>query len=279
MTVIIAAHGPDFVVLATDTRGTYTYRDGAKVAVDDALKTTQVGPRIAVMIAGDGDYGGNLLEIFLRIYGASHTDVREAAEHLAEICRKDAASVNKYLDRPAFAADLAFIVTGLDLASGSPVPKTFRLVGETNYQLELAPNGRCIDGKTSIPMFVFLKAYKPDMDVVELSTLVALAISETHTVDKDVGRAIHMALIRGDGIKHYTDSEIEDLTASANLSIVLSSQDEPAQEKDEATGGEGGTNEASEEPHPDLPAHVAPVSKPEKPADPEPISTTGHTDL
>ncbi|MCI4347567.1 MAG: hypothetical protein L3J97_02980, partial [Thermoplasmata archaeon] len=84
------------------------------------------------------------------------------------------------------------------------------ITSETGYKLELPQIGYSIDGKSSIPRFIFAKAYRADMHVDDLSTLVAQTIAETNRVDNDVGPTVKIVVIDRSGQRELDRLEVEE---------------------------------------------------------------------
>lgn len=227
MTVIICAHGRDFVVVGADTRGTDTFESGARVELNIMEKMFKAGKHITVLVSGDGDYAGNLIELLHKHHGKDHAEVRDAAENLAAVARDDLEKLGRLPLYQGVDSGVGFIVCGLEFPSGGiPRPKSFQLTTEGSYRLGLTQVGYAIDGKSPIPKFIFAKAYRPDMSVENLTTLVALAISETRATDSDVGGRIRIAVIDRSGYHELSREEVEEKTREAALEVRLTTTGE-----------------------------------------------------
>lgn len=218
MTLIVSAHGQDFVVLGSDTRGTDQWRDGSRVEVNVVQKVWPAGKYVRVLLCGDGDYAFNLYDIFRTRHGVNHADVRGAASHLAEVGREDAKLLRGVPGAFGEGSGVGFIVTGLDFQKGTATPVSFRITSDTGFKLELMQLGYCIDGKSHIPKYLFAKHYHPPMILDDLSRLVAHAVFEVGSVDSDVGGTVEVAVIDRSGVRTLTEKAVKDMIASPIVS-------------------------------------------------------------
>jgi 20S proteasome alpha/beta subunit len=224
MTIILTVHGKDFVILGSDSRGTDQLEDGSRVESNVVQKVWPAGEYIRVLLCGEGDYAYNLYDIFQARYGTSHVDVRDAANHLAEVAREDARQLKGVPGAFEYGSGIGFIVTGLNFEREQVRPMSFSMSSDDGYKLHLTQLGYCIDGKSPIPRYILVKHYDRQKIEDDLSRLAAHAICEVGSVDSDVGGNVRIAIIERAGYRDYTDKAVNIM-----LSEPIEKQPEPQQ--------------------------------------------------
>ena len=201
MTLIIAAHGKDFVVLGADSRGT-NEGTGGMVQTSTAIKMHPVGRLAVVLICGQAGPASNLVDLLSKTAPKKPEGVRAVATRLARLARREATELKTVPTHPSYFPDFAFIVTGLDRApKGILRPKTFALRSETGFRLELSQGGREMDGQPLIPEYLFEKQFREEMPLEELCGLVAQAMFDTARINAYVGGRLRMGIVDKDGFR------------------------------------------------------------------------------
>jgi 20S proteasome alpha/beta subunit len=195
MTVIISAHGADFLVVGADSRGT-ARGGGARVEVNTVVKILYVGTHSAVLMCGEAGPAANLIDLLREKVGTAALNTRQLATILSRIGQNEALGLRDIPTRQGYFSDIGFIVAGLDRpTSKRPQPKSFAIDSGTGYRLELATGGFLIDGKSLIPRYLFSRHYSEDLSLDELECLVVGALHETMSVDGDVGGRMRIGVI------------------------------------------------------------------------------------
>lgn len=201
MTLIIAAHGKDFVVLGADSRGTNEGAAGM-VQTSTAIKMHPVGKLAVVLICGEAGPASNLVDLLSRGAPRRPEGVRSVATRLAKLARKEAIELRPVPTHRDYFPNFAFIVTGLDRASnGNLRPETFALRSETGFRLELSQGGREMDGQPLIPEYLFEKQFREGMPLEDLCGLVAQALFDTARINAYVGGRLRMGIVDKRGFR------------------------------------------------------------------------------
>ena len=209
MTLVIAAHGTNFVILGADSRGTIgTEEQGLIIGLDDRSKLIEVAPHVGFLMFGFGDVGEMLLQGFRASLG-SLDGVSLVAENFRVHCRE---KWNEWLTgvRPEYFPRFGFLISGLDpnQAGEFVVPRTYSLLSESGF----VPGFHRKFISMGCPMlanYILNKRYREDLTVETLAPLVAYAISETASVDRRVGGPIKIAIIRSSGYQLIPEETVE----------------------------------------------------------------------
>jgi 20S proteasome alpha/beta subunit len=198
MTLVISAHGRNFVILGADSRGTIgTEEESLIIGMDDQSKITQVTPHVGFLIFGLGNVADMLLVEFDR---GDLDGVSLVKERFRAHCRR---KWNEWLQgvRPESLPAFGFLITGLDPNQGEYVnPNTYSLFSESGFVPGYHRKFVCM-GCPMLANYILNKRYREDMTIETLSPLVAYAISETASVDRRVGGHIKIAIIDGSGYR------------------------------------------------------------------------------
>ncbi|MCI4357956.1 MAG: hypothetical protein L3J95_01730 [Thermoplasmata archaeon] len=209
MTLIIAAHGKDCIVVGADSRGT-SEQGGTRVETNTIVKLFPVGRHAVVLICGDSGPATNLVDLLVEARVKESTGVRGVATHLARIARQEARDLKDVPTHPRYFPNFAFIVAGLErINRGGLKPRSFALRSETGFRLELTQGGREMDGKPMIPLYIFAKDFKDNMNFDELCTLVARALHNTSRIDGDVGGRLRVGVVSTTGFRELTRDDVE----------------------------------------------------------------------
>jgi len=209
MTLVIAAHGTNFVILGADSRGTIgTEEQGLIIGLDDRSKLIGVAPHVGFLLFGLGDVGEMLLHGFRTSHG-NLDGVSLVAENFRAHCRQ---TWNEWLTgvQPEYFPRFGFLISGLDPdeAGRFVVPRTYSLLSESGFvpgfHRKFVPMG-C----TMLANYILNKRYREDLTLEALGPLVAYAISETASVDRRVGGPIKIAIIDSSGYRLISEERVE----------------------------------------------------------------------
>jgi len=198
MTLVVVAPSGNFLVLGADSRGTVQDSGGARVEMNQMKKIVPVAKHVAVLLYGAADQGVYLARKFLRA-NRSIDGVTKVAEKFAEFCRDE---IRKVSDVPReYFPYFGFIVAGLDKqGSEYRIPCCYRFDSASGCMLG-SPEPYAIAGKPFIAQYLFEQRYGENMQLDELSALVAQCIYDTICVDGDVGGRIRVAIIDAVGFR------------------------------------------------------------------------------
>ena len=209
MTLVVAAHGKDFVVLGTDSRGTIQDTvGGTRVELNIMNKLIIIAKHVGILMYGSAHQADYILDKFKSTLQGKNYSATKIAEKLAKICRQEAREVN---DVPTTSIpSYGFIIAGLDKDDGEYVPRCYSLYSGTGFRLGMSKYGFTLEGKPMIAYYLFAKEYKKEMNVPKLCELVAQALYDTIKVDGDVGGKIRIAIIDSHGLREASGPDIND---------------------------------------------------------------------
>jgi len=214
MTLVTAAQGKDFVVVGTDSRGTFGHPEVAFSAYDTMQKLVILTPHVVVLTFGAGEVGDNILEEFKREVltqeGAQLDGVSNILRALQGYCLN---KWNQWLANVPFQARpvIGYIVAGLDIDCEGKynIPKIYTMISAMGFMPALHRYGWANGGIPIYAIYLYGRRYKTDMSINELSGLAAYVISETASQDQRVGGPIRMAQILPDGCHELTEDQIK----------------------------------------------------------------------
>jgi len=103
-----------------------------------------------------------------------------------------------------------FIVAGLDEVDGVySEPKIFTLMSPLGFAPGIHRYGFACTGIPIYATYLFNRNYHVDMDIDELSGLVAYAIQETASQDQRVGGPITLIQLTQDGCRELSSEEVQ----------------------------------------------------------------------
>ncbi len=194
--------------MGTDSRGTISDRGGTRVEINIIRKLMPVSNHVAIMLYGAANEGTYLVERFQSTLRSNIDGATLIACKFADFCRKEARKVSGV---PAqYTPYFGFVVAGLDRQERKfTVPRCYSLDSGDGFWLGSYPQRYAVEGKSMIALYLFTTYYKEDMQLDELSRLVAGAISETGKIDGDVGGPIRIARIDSEGIKENLPEDVD----------------------------------------------------------------------
>jgi 20S proteasome alpha/beta subunit len=208
MTLVIAAHGTDFVVLGADSRATVE-SGGTRVEINIMEKITPMTKHVAILLSGEAEVGDRLVEKFKLSLRRQDDGATLIAERLTEFCREDARQLAGVPTHPSYFPNFGFIIAGLDKrGSKYRVPRCYRLDSLSGFRLGLS-RGFAVDGKPMIARYLFAKNFQWGMQLDELCRLVAQAMFDTMSIDGDVGGKIRMGRIDPTGYTEIPETDIK----------------------------------------------------------------------
>ena len=208
MTLVIAAHGSDFVVLGADSRATIE-SGAARVEINIMKKITPVANHAAILLSGDADVGDRLIEKFKLSLRRSDDGATPIAERFTDFCIEDAKKHAGVPAHPNYFPNFGFIIAGLDRKRGKyRIPRCYTLDSLTGFRLGLSSKGYAIEGKPWIALYQFTRNFQWGMQLDDLCKLVAQAIYDTMSIDGDVGGRIRLARIDPTGYTEIPEADI-----------------------------------------------------------------------
>lgn len=219
MTLIIAAEGNNFVVLAADGKGTWVDAGGSRMESITEEKLVPLTKYACALIAGDPELGVQLVEEFKTKNKYSYKwGISQVVSEFSNFCKKTISQITDTI-RPnddAFPV-VIFLIGGLDKTGRKYVPKLNILRSERLF-LPGRQKNKAAEGKPFIARYLFSKKYDKDLSKEVMGFLVAEAMRETISIDGDVGGKVRMAIIDENGcrvlsdevVKRYLDGPEED---------------------------------------------------------------------
>lgn len=223
MTLIIAAQGEDFLIVAADSRETVD-AGAIRVEVNIAEKLVQLTKHTALLFCGDAGHAQYLVSKFQAI--TSHRrerGVTQIAEEFSLFCQEEALRVKdvptfSYAPTYKYFPNIGFVLGGLDkIGNRFSRPMCYGLASHRGYRLELGRGGFVLDGKPMLARYLFAHYYKPNMDVDSLSKLIVQCLYDTSRVDGDVGGKYKMAIIDHQRSRPKEPEEIDAIIDEAQL--------------------------------------------------------------
>lgn len=212
MTLVIAAPGKtpenkNFIILGADSRGVIQDVAGNRIETNVMKKLIPVANHVGILMYGNADIGNQLVEKFKSTIKKGTDGATKIAEEFANFCRSE---FKKLSGVPLVSLPhLGFIVAGLNKEENKyNTPCLYTLRSTEGFALGMC-KPYAIEGKPIIALYIFAKEYKEEMNVPDLTHLVAQAIYDTMRIDGDVGGKIKMAIIDSNGLREYEDSDIE----------------------------------------------------------------------
>jgi 20S proteasome alpha/beta subunit len=205
MTLVIAAPGPDFMIVGADSRGTIIEEGGTRVEINTVRKIIPIGEHVTILLYGATNEATYLLEQYQSTLRSQQDGVTQIAQGFRNFCREEARADAGVPVR--YFPDFGFVVAGLDRLRRRYVPKAYSLRSTSGFRLG-SYQRFALAGKPMIGYYIFASYYEPDLTLNQLCKLVAVTISETQKIDGDVGGPIRMAAIEANGTREIADQDI-----------------------------------------------------------------------
>ncbi len=216
MTLVTAVQGKDFVVVGTDSRGTFGHPNVAYSAYDTMQKLVVLTPHVAVLTYGVGEVGDNILQEVKRDKLQQQVEqIDGISDVLRELQKYCLDKWNQWLKNVPFEARpaIGYIVAGLDKNSESEysIPKIYSMNSMVGFMPGFHRYGWANGGIPIYAVYLYGRRYKSDMSLDELSGLAAYVISETASQDHRVGGPLKMAQILPKGCESLSEEQIKEL--------------------------------------------------------------------
>jgi 20S proteasome alpha/beta subunit len=208
MTLVIAAKGPDYVVVGADSRSTIKTRDYSQ-GVDMAEKIIPLTKHVVVLLFGAGETATYLAQKFVRKLEKGKTKLDGAsnvADKFAEFCRAEFKASD--ISIPSFPY-FGFIVAGLDLERGKYRGPRCYILRSNHYFMVGESTPFVIDGRPFIAMYKFERELRDVKSYNDLCCLVAQSIYDTRAVDGTVGGRITIGIIDSERVRLYSGFEVK----------------------------------------------------------------------
>lgn len=209
MTLIIAAEGKEFVVLAADSKGTFV-DDGSRMESITEEKLMPLTKYACILIAGDAELGLQLVERFKEKYKSSYTsDMSTVISEFSVFCKKELSHITDTIlpGNRAF-PDVVFLIGGLNKEGKKYVPR-LNILRSMRLFLPGRHKDKVAEGAPFIARYILSKKYDRNASQESMGFLVAEAMSETISIDSDVGGKVRMAIIDKNGLRVISDEAVK----------------------------------------------------------------------
>lgn len=209
MTLLVGLRGKDGIVAAADSRGTFGDPRGITAQNDSMVKVHLVAPHVALMIAGSGELGMQLIGEISKEVAQNKVD---GATLVLEVVRRIAKARYQewfpHLQPAVFPGaqqiarpDLAFVVVGYDVAADGKysIPKLFQTMSTYDWPPMLHSHGFVLTGVGQYALYLLNRLYEPDRQLTDLTALAVYVITETASQDGKVGGPVRVVTIKPDG--------------------------------------------------------------------------------
>ena len=208
MTLLVALRGIDGIVAAADSRGTFGDPRGVTAQNDSQQKAHLVADHAAVMIAGSGEIGTQLIQEIVKEARALTVD---GATAVCGLVRNTAKS--RYQEwfshlppavppgMPGIARpDLMFVVAGYDpdVDGKFTVPRLYSSPSTLDFPPMLHDYGFVISGIAQYALYLLNRLYQPNRSLADLKALAVYVITETASQDGKVGGPVRVVTITPD---------------------------------------------------------------------------------
>ena len=209
MTLITAAEGNEFVVLATDSKGSWIDGSGTRIDSINAEKLIPLSKYSCVLIADDAEVGLQLVEEFKKQFKNNNLGITKIVKEFSKFCKKEISHISDSISpsNPAFPS-VVFIVAGLDKERKKYIPKINILRSERLFYPGRVKE-KAADGKPMIAHYILNKEYDKNYSQEDMCFLLGKVMVETVKVDGDVGGKIRMAIINQKGVRILPDNIVD----------------------------------------------------------------------
>jgi 20S proteasome alpha/beta subunit len=219
MTLLVALRGKDGIAAAADSRGTFGDPRGVTAQNDSQQKVHLVSGHVAVLSAGSGEIGAQLIsDITQRLKEQQLDGATSVLGVVRQVARQRYAEWFPHLQPMAIPGvpqlarpEVAFVVAGYDpdAAGRFTVPRLYQTVSGLDFPPMLHEYGFALQGVAQYALYLLNRLYEPDRPLVDLVSLAVYVITETATQDGKVGGPVRVVTISPDkGGVALTDSEV-----------------------------------------------------------------------
>jgi len=225
MTLLVALRGKDGIVAAADSRGTFGDPRGVTAQHDSQQKVHLVSPHAAVLLAGSGELG---MQLVTEISANAKQQAIDGATPAMQLVRLTAHQ--RYVEwfpqlppaiPPGMAGiarpELAFIVVGYDQDAGGQytIPKLYQLISPLDFPPMLHDYGFAITGVAQYALYLLNRLYEPDRSLKDLLALAVYVITETASQDGKVGGPVSVVTVTPDkGGVRLSDEDVRKIHES-----------------------------------------------------------------
>ena len=209
MTLIIALEGIDFLVLTTDSKGSWEYSSEIRVDNPNAEKLIQLNKHICILIGGDSEIGINLVEEFKTQFTKCNSwTMGKVVKEFSKFCKKEIKHItDTILPGNRMFPAIVFIIGGLEKIKGKWEPK-INILRSENLFYPGRKKDNIADGRPWIARYIFGKHYRKDLSLEDMCFLAGKIMSETVSFDGYVGGKIRMAVIDQKGVRKLNDNVV-----------------------------------------------------------------------
>ena len=225
MTLLVALRGKDGIVAAADSRGTFGDPRGVTAQNDSQQKVHLVSAHAAVLMAGSGELGTQLVTEIAALARQQRMDgATQAMQLVRQIARARYAEWFPHLP-PAVPPgmpgigrpELAFMVAGYDADAGGQytVPRLYQVISVLDFPPTLHEYGFALSGIAQYALYLLNRLYEPDRSLKDLLALAVYVITETASQDGKVGGPVRVVTVTPErGGVTLTDDEVRKIHES-----------------------------------------------------------------
>ena len=225
MTLLVALRGKDGIVAAADSRGTFGDPRGITAQNDSQQKVHLVSAHAAVLMAGSGELGTQLVTEIAALARQQRMDgATQAMQLVRQIARARYAEWFPHLPPavpPGMAGigrpELAFMVAGYDADAGGQytVPRLYQVISVLDFPPTLHEYGFALSGIAQYALYLLNRLYEPDRSLKDLLALAVYVITETASQDGKVGGPVRVVTVTPErGGVTLTDDEVRKIHES-----------------------------------------------------------------
>ena len=225
MTLLVALRGKDGIVAAADSRGTFGDPRGVTAQNDSQQKVHLVSAHAAVLMAGSGELGTQLVTEIAALARQQRMDgATQAMQLVRQIARARYAEWFPHLPPavpPGMAGigrpELAFMVAGYDADAGGQytVPRLYQVISVLDFPPTLHEYGFALSGIAQYALYLLNRLYEPDRSLKDLLALAVYVITETASQDGKVGGPVRVVTVTPErGGVTLTDDEVRKIHES-----------------------------------------------------------------
>jgi 20S proteasome alpha/beta subunit len=205
MTLLVALHGQDGLVLAADSRGTFGDPRGVTAQNDAQQKAHILSAHVAVLTAGAGEIGEIIVaEVKQKVTDGGSDGATNVMNVLRDTVRQNfndwfpsiapippqaLAVTGQVATRP----ELAFIVCGYD---DDGTARLYHLLSQADFAPMLSNYGFAVQGIGQYALYLLNRLYQPERSVEELTALAVYVITETASQDGKVGGPVKVIIVK-----------------------------------------------------------------------------------
>lgn len=225
MTLLVGLRGKDGIVAASDSRGTFGDPRGVTAQNDSQQKVHLVSDHAAVLMAGAGELGTQLITEITKTARERQIDgVSQIMELVRQTAKQRYAEWFPHLPpmvvpgMPGIARpDLGFVIVGYDPdATGAfTTPRLYSTNSNLDFPPSLHEYGFVLSGIAQYALYLLNRLYEPDRSLSDLTSLAVYVITETASQDGKVGGPVRVVTLTPDVAgKSLTESQVKDINDS-----------------------------------------------------------------